>query len=89
VNDYGLRLSSSAQRTIDRLPERLAWPVLSYVSGPLLANPHRVGATLGPPLRAYRSARVGLYRVIYRIDEEARLVVVTRIGHRADVYRHG
>ncbi|HEX9092655.1 MAG TPA: type II toxin-antitoxin system RelE/ParE family toxin [Coriobacteriia bacterium] len=89
MESYGLRLSSSARRTIDRLPERLAWPVLSYVSGPLLANPRRVGATLGPPLTAYRSARVGLYRVIYRIDEEEGVVVVTRIGHRADVYRPG
>jgi mRNA interferase RelE/StbE len=89
MSGYGLRLSPSARRTIDRLPERLAWPVRSYVSGPLLDNPVRVGATLGPPLTAYRSARVGLYRVIYRIDEDAGVVVVTRIGHRADVYRHG
>jgi mRNA interferase RelE/StbE len=31
--------------------------------------------------------RVGNYRVIYQIDDARRLVVVTRIGDRRDVYR--
>jgi mRNA interferase RelE/StbE len=30
--------------------------------------------------------RVGDYRVIYEIDDEARIVVVLHIGHRRDVY---
>ena len=33
------------------------------------------------------SARRGTYRVIYRIDDEARVVTVVDIGHRRDVYR--
>jgi mRNA-degrading endonuclease RelE of RelBE toxin-antitoxin system len=35
----------------------------------------------------YFSARRGAYRVIYRIDDEARAVHVVRIEHRANVYR--
>jgi mRNA-degrading endonuclease RelE of RelBE toxin-antitoxin system len=33
------------------------------------------------------SARRGTYRVLYRIDDDAREVVVLHIDHRADVYR--
>jgi len=31
----------------------------------------------------------GGYRVVYRVDEGRRRVVVLAIGHRADVYRRG
>jgi mRNA interferase RelE/StbE len=31
--------------------------------------------------------RVGDYRIIYQIREKSLLVLVVRVGHRADVYR--
>ena len=31
--------------------------------------------------------RVGDYRVIYEIDNDAQLIVVTRVRHRRDVYQ--
>jgi mRNA interferase RelE/StbE len=33
------------------------------------------------------SARRGDYRVIYRIDDRARQVIVVAVEHRSDVYR--
>lgn len=33
--------------------------------------------------------RCGKYRVIFRKDDEARLIVVTQIGPRGDVYKKG
>ena len=33
------------------------------------------------------SARRGPYRLLFRIDEEARRVYVVDIDHRADIYR--
>ncbi|MGH3570718.1 MAG: type II toxin-antitoxin system RelE family toxin, partial [Pseudonocardiaceae bacterium] len=38
-------------------------------------------------LAGYHTARRGDYRVIYRIDDVARVVQVLRIEHRGDVYR--
>lgn len=32
--------------------------------------------------------RVGLYRVIYHINDQQRIVSTYRIGHRKDVYRN-
>jgi mRNA-degrading endonuclease RelE of RelBE toxin-antitoxin system len=34
-----------------------------------------------------RSARSGVYRIIYEIDDNGRLVIVYRIEHRATAYR--
>jgi mRNA interferase RelE/StbE len=33
------------------------------------------------------SARRGIYKVIYRIDAQARVVTVVDVAHRRDVYR--
>jgi mRNA-degrading endonuclease RelE of RelBE toxin-antitoxin system len=33
------------------------------------------------------SARRGTYRVIYRIDDKARVVTAVDVAHRRDVYR--
>jgi mRNA interferase RelE/StbE len=41
---------------------------------------------LSGPFELYR-IRVGSYRVIYSIDDEAVEVHVVKIGHRKDVYR--
>ncbi|MGH9028443.1 MAG: type II toxin-antitoxin system RelE family toxin [Acidimicrobiales bacterium] len=85
---YELRVYGAARRALDeRLPLRVARAVWEFCSGAFCADPHRVGAPLGRELAGYFSARRGAYRVIYRIDEEARLVHLVRIEHRADVVR--
>ena len=32
-------------------------------------------------------ARVGDYRILYRVEDERLIILVIRIGHRRDVYR--
>jgi mRNA-degrading endonuclease RelE of RelBE toxin-antitoxin system len=61
--------------------------VVEFVTGPLLEEPTRVGKQLTRQLSEYWSARRGAYRVVYAVDEEAKLVLVVRIEHRADVCR--
>ena len=61
--------------------------VIEFVMGPLRDNPHRVGKPLVGDLAGFWSARRGAYRVVYAIDEAAKVVRVDRIDHRADVYR--
>jgi mRNA interferase RelE/StbE len=56
-------------------------------SRPLLLGPHRVGKQLLPPVDDRVGARRGIYRVIYRIDDKARVVTVVDIAHRRDVDR--
>jgi mRNA-degrading endonuclease RelE of RelBE toxin-antitoxin system len=84
---YGLTVAPSASRSLDSLPERYAWALLVFIEGPLVENPYRVGRRLHFELTGRFGARIRPYRVVYRVDEGARLVIVERIEHRADVYR--
>jgi mRNA interferase RelE/StbE len=67
--------------------EKIAAAVLEFTLGPLLENPYRVGRALRGELEGLHAARVGAYRVIYEIDEEAGSVTVLDVDHRGDVYR--
>ncbi|MDQ7906533.1 type II toxin-antitoxin system RelE/ParE family toxin [Phytohabitans sp. ZYX-F-186] len=59
-----------------------------FLTTVLVDNPHRVGKRLLlPPYEGTWSARRGAYRVLYEIDEERRVVLVTAVEHRGDVYR--
>ena len=87
---YSLRIAPSARRQLaEVLPEAVAMAALEFVVGPLLDNPHRVGKRLRAPLEDRHAARRGTYRVIYRIDDEARSVTVVDVAHRLDAYRNG
>jgi mRNA interferase RelE/StbE len=84
---YTVVLSAAAKRAVERdLPESVAVAVVSFLYGPLAAEPYRVGKPLRFRLEGYRSARRGQYRVIYSIHDEEVLVRVVRISHRADAY---
>jgi mRNA-degrading endonuclease RelE of RelBE toxin-antitoxin system len=52
----------------------------------LPSNPHRLGGELAAPYDGCRSAHLGTYRVVYRIDEDKRTVYVLSIRLRGDVY---
>jgi mRNA interferase RelE/StbE len=85
---YELVLTPPATRSIrDRLPEVVAVAVVEFISTALVENPHRVGKQLRADLAGIWSAPRGTYRVLYRINDEAREVVVLRIEHRRDIYR--
>lgn len=85
---YALRTTPTVRRAIaETLPEAVAAAALEFITGPLLEQPYRVGKRLLPPLEDRFSARRGTYRVIYRVDEAARVVTVVDIGHRRDIYR--
>lgn len=85
---YELVLTPPAVRAIQsRLPEAVAAAVVEFLTGALVTNPQRIGKPLrGEPAGIY-SARRGTYRVLYRINEDLREIVVLRIEHRGEAYR--
>lgn len=85
---YDLRVHSAARKAPEhRLPLSVALAVWELCDGPLRNEPRRIGRPLGRELIGYFSARRGAYRLIYRLDDEPRVVRVVRIEHRADLYR--
>ena len=83
---YSVRWTATAQRDVRRLPEKIATAVVEFVYGSLADNPERVGRALRLELAGLHAARRGDYRIVYRIDAEARVVLVVHVDHRADVY---
>ena len=85
---YELRTTLAVRRALsESLPEAVAAAAYVFITGPLLADPHRIGKRLLPPMDDRFSARRGTYRVIYRIDDKTRVVTVVDVAHRRDVYR--
>jgi mRNA interferase RelE/StbE len=85
---YELVLTPPARRALtDRRPEAVATAVIDFLTTTLVAQPRRVGNTLRGDLAGIWSARRGTYRVLYRLREDPREVIVVRIDHRKDAYR--
>lgn len=85
---YALEWSGLARRAIAKeLPQAVAAAALELILGSLRADPHRVEKPLRAPLEGLWSARRATYRVLYRIDDGNRTVIVETIRHRRSAYR--
>lgn len=85
---YELVVTPPAARAIQiGLPEPVAAAVIEFLTGALITDPHRVGKPLRGDLAGIHSARRGTYRVLYRINDALREVIILRIDHRRDAYR--
>ena len=84
---YLVVVTGPAERGLNRLPAKVHLAITEFINGPLAENPHRVGKMLrDDPAKRY-TAQVGVYRIIYKIDDAMLVISVVRIGHRAYVYR--
>lgn len=85
---YEVVVTRRARRDLaEHLPAAAAAACLEFLRGDLAANPRRVGKPLRGELEGLHSARRGVFRVIYRIDDGRVVVEVIHIAHRRDVYR--
>ena len=82
---YRLEVSHTAHRQIRRLPvstqERVNRAIASLAETPRPPHTKKLTTTEG-----YR-IRVGDYRVLYQVDDEAEVVTIYRVMSRGNVYR--
>jgi mRNA interferase RelE/StbE len=84
---YRLQISPPARRALaETLPLKIAMAAWELIDGPLRDNPRRVGHPLRAPFEGYWSARLGTYRVRYRIDDHNQVVIVLDVAGRGDLY---
>ncbi|MGH3275003.1 MAG: type II toxin-antitoxin system RelE family toxin [Streptosporangiaceae bacterium] len=86
MSDYQAVLTGSALRSLHAVPARVAEPLVAFIFGSLADDPRRRGKPLQRELAGRWTARRGDYRVVYRLDEEAKVMYVLKIGHRGHVY---
>lgn len=84
---YEVRITPEGLRHLDRLPPKIRDAALAALHGPITEFPYRLGKALVGDLVGLYSARRGDYRIIYSIDEDAKIVTVHRIQHRGTAYR--
>ncbi|HEX3736272.1 MAG TPA: type II toxin-antitoxin system RelE/ParE family toxin [Solirubrobacterales bacterium] len=83
---WRLVIAGTARRDLDRVPEKYATAVVELLPS-IAANPQRLGKPLRFEWAGKWVARRGPYRLIYELDEQARVVTVLAVAHRADIYR--
>ncbi len=84
---YKLIIQSKAQDFYKRLytVDRSHFSRIAAAFESLKENPFR-GKPLKLSLKGNFSLRVGIYRIIYTVDQNTVTVYVLKIGHRRDIY---
>jgi mRNA interferase RelE/StbE len=82
---YRVELRRQPQRALDILPSSDFDAVIEAIKA-LARTPRPRGIEKVKTTGLWR-IRQGHYRIVYAIDDSARLVTVVLVGHRKDVYR--
>lgn len=87
---WKVELDPAAIRELRKIDQQRARRILSFLHERVapLDDPRSIGEALkGSRLGIYWKYRVGDYRVISSIEDDALRILVVRIGNRRDVYR--
>ncbi len=86
MSEFQAALTASALRSLQAVPPRIAEPLVAFIFGSLAGDPRRRGKPLQRELEGRHAARRGDYRIVYRLDEDTKMMYVLKIGHRSQVY---
>jgi len=82
---YQVGIADKVEKEIAKLPIKIQQQVVNALKN-LAENP-RLGAPLKWQLKGYWSYRIGrAYRIVYRIDDEKKIIWINRVRHRRHVY---
>jgi mRNA interferase RelE/StbE len=86
VAGYDVFIKPSALKELESVGSRkLRRNLVEHIQS-LADNPRPQGCRKLTGADQYRIRR-GAYRVVYSIEDERRVVIVVKVGHRKDVYR--
>ena len=85
TDSYSLVVKKSAERELRAIPKADLRRITERLRG-LRTNPRPPGCEKLSGHDQFR-IRQGDYRVVYAIDDDARVVTLVKVGHRRDVYR--
>jgi mRNA interferase RelE/StbE len=87
VAAYTVTVRPRARRALAQL-DGTARKAVGQVIDALVGDPRPPGVKMLRGHRPYLRVRSGDYRVVYAVDDAARVVRVVLVGHRRDVYRN-
>lgn len=83
---YKIELYNNFEKDIKKLPQNEVLKILKKIKD--LSNdprPHGCKRLLGNLSDLYR-IRIGNYRIIYEIHDSILLILIVKVGNRADIY---
>jgi len=83
---YKVQFSPRAERQLRDLPREAQARLKTRIDA-LAEDPRPRGVERLSGAEEYYRIRVGVYRVIYAIEDRDLIVLVVKVGHRRDVYR--
>jgi len=86
VAAYTIDIRSRARRSLRQLDTPARKAIASVIDS-LASEPRPADVTALKGHRPWLRTRIGDYRIIFAVDDSARLVTVAAIGHRREVYR--
>lgn len=84
--EYSIAFARSARKELEKLPTSTAQRIIEHVEV-LLINPRPTRSVKLQGNRNLWRIRVGDYRVIYSVDDAARIIDISTVRHRRDAYR--
>lgn len=85
MGSYKLLIKPSAVKEIEAIPKKDRQRIVKRIQG-LSENPRPPGCEKLSGEEKHR-VRQGWYRIVYSIEDQAREVLVIKVGHRREVYR--
>jgi mRNA interferase RelE/StbE len=84
---YTVEARPRVRKAIRQLDPKIRKSVLGKMRA-LAGDPRPAGAEALQGHPPWLRVRAGDYRIIYAVDDQARIVTVALVGHRRDVYRN-
>ncbi|MGH8453261.1 MAG: type II toxin-antitoxin system RelE family toxin [Nevskiales bacterium] len=87
---WRIEFNGAVEKDLKKLGPQAARRVLGFLRErvAVLDNPRSLGEALhGPELGKFWKYRVGDYRIIADIQDQAIRILIVRVGHRREVYR--
>ena len=82
--NYKVIIPKGVRKTMNALPEKIQRRVVETLEL-LESDPRPIGTKRLRGKNGWR-IRVGDYRLVYVIDDSDKVVLLTKVGHRKDVY---
>ena len=84
--NYRIQIRRSAEKELERISQKDRKRIIERILA-LEKDPRPAGVKKLSGEEKYR-VRQGSYRILYEINDELITIVVVRIAHRRDAYRH-
>ena len=83
---YKVSYLDSVENDFKKLDRPTQKRIINKIENHLAKDPQHLGKVLTGQFKGFWRYRVGDFRIIYKIAESEILIIVSRIGHRKNIY---